>query len=171
VRAVNHLHVNWDEYHRLIEGLALQVDSSGWTFDAVICLARGGLRVGDILSRVFERPLGVLFTSSYREAGGTEQGRLIIGEQIASASPLGGGRWLLVDDLADSGDSLREALAVLKERHPEVEEIRSAVLWLKGCSRFTPDYHVQFLPDSPWIHQPFELYDRLRVQDLPARQK
>ncbi len=44
-----------------------------------------GLRVGDVLSRLFDKPLGVLFTSSYREAGGTTQSSLLIAEHLSSA--------------------------------------------------------------------------------------
>ena len=44
------LHVSWDEYNALVERLALQVHESGWRFNQVICIARGGLRVGDVLS-------------------------------------------------------------------------------------------------------------------------
>ena len=91
------LYVSWDEYNRLVEKLALKVYDSGWNFDAIVCLARGGLRVGDVLSRLFDRPLGVLFTSSYREEEGTRQSRLMIGEHLSSAEPLPGPRWLLVD--------------------------------------------------------------------------
>ena len=61
---MDHLHVSWDQYHKLIEKLALQVHESGWEFDEILCLARGGMRVGDVLSRIFDKPLGVLFTSS-----------------------------------------------------------------------------------------------------------
>jgi hypoxanthine phosphoribosyltransferase len=49
-----HLYVSWDEYHMLIERLALKVDASGWQFDQILCLARGGMRPGDVLSRVFD---------------------------------------------------------------------------------------------------------------------
>ena len=56
------LHVTWEQYHRLIEQLASQVYASGWDFHAIVCLARGGMRVGDVLSRIFDKPLGVLFT-------------------------------------------------------------------------------------------------------------
>jgi len=48
------LWVSWDEYHRLIELLALAVHESGWKFDKILCLARGGLRVGDQLSRIYD---------------------------------------------------------------------------------------------------------------------
>ena len=44
-----HLYVSWDEYHMLIERLALKVAHSGWEFDQILCLARGGMRPGDVL--------------------------------------------------------------------------------------------------------------------------
>ena len=59
-----HLYVSWDEYHMLIERLALKVHASGWQFDQILCLARGGMRPGDVLSRVFDKPLAIMSTSS-----------------------------------------------------------------------------------------------------------
>ena len=46
--------------------------------------------------------------------------------------------------------------------------MRSAVLWYKGCSKVKPDYHVQYLPTNPWIHQPFEEWDTVRPHNLGA---
>jgi hypoxanthine phosphoribosyltransferase len=163
------LHVSWDEYNRLIEKLAIRVHDSNWRFDAIVCLARGGLRVGDVMSRLFRRPLGVLFTSSYRENAGTTQSRLMIAEHLSSAEPLPGPNWLLADDLVDSGATLVEVIPALKERYPQVKEIRSAVIWRKGQSVAEPDFYVENLPTNPWIHQPFEEYDHLRPSDLKAR--
>ncbi|MCM5571922.1 phosphoribosyltransferase [Burkholderiaceae bacterium FT117] len=163
------LYVSWDEYNRLIEKLALKVWESGWNFDAIVCLARGGLRIGDVFSRLFDKPLGVLFTSSYREEAGTKRSRLMIAEHMSSAAPLPGPRWLLVDDLVDSGATLVEVLPALKSRYPQVEEIRSAVVWAKGSSVAMPDYCIEHLPSNPWIHQPFEEYDHMRPNDLKAR--
>ena len=73
-----HLYVSWDEYHMLIERLALKIHASGWAFDQILCLARGGMRPGDVLSRVFDKPLAIMATSSYRADAGTIQGRLDI---------------------------------------------------------------------------------------------
>ena len=154
------LHIGWTDYYGLIEKLADKVRESGWQFDAIVCLARGGLRVGDVFSRLFDKPLGVLFTSSYREAAGTLQGQLILGEHLASAERLPQGRWLVLDDLADSGATLEAVMPALRQRYPQVQELRSGVLWVKGASKFRPDYFVEYLPENPWIHQPFELYER-----------
>lgn len=163
------LYVSWDEYNRLIEKLAVRIYDSNWHFDAILCLARGGLRVGDVLSRLFDKPLGVLFTSSYRDNAGTSQSRLMIGEHISSAAPLPGPRWLLADDLVDSGATLVEVLPELRRRHPQLEEMRSAVIWRKGASVAQPDFYVESLPTNPWIHQPFEEYDQMRPADLKKR--
>ena len=69
-----HLYVSYDEYHNLIEKLAIKVHQSGWEFDTILCLARGGMRPGDMLSRIFDKPLAIMSTSSYRAEAGTTAG-------------------------------------------------------------------------------------------------
>jgi hypothetical protein len=163
------LYVGWDEYHRMIEQLALQVYESGYRFDSILCLARGGLRIGDVISRIYDMPLAILAASSYREAAGTRQGRLDIAEFITMTGGGLRGKLLLVDDLVDSGQTLSRVIEHLKKRFPALTEVRTAVLWYKAVSTFKPDYYVQYLPTSPWIHQPFEEYDSLRPHQLAAR--
>ena len=62
------LHVDWHGYNLLVERLALNVYESGFRFNQIICIARGGLRVGDVLSRIFDQPLAILSTHSYTAA-------------------------------------------------------------------------------------------------------
>jgi hypoxanthine phosphoribosyltransferase len=166
---VKDLYVTWDEYHRLIERLSLGIHESGWHFDSLLCLARGGLRVGDIISRIYDMPLAILAASSYREATGRSQGALDIGEYITMTKGTLEGNLLLVDDLVDSGVTLRRVIEHLKQRFPAVAEIRTGVVWYKACSSFVPDYYVEYLPTNPWIHQPFEVYDAMGPQKLAAR--
>jgi hypoxanthine phosphoribosyltransferase len=161
-----HLHVGWAAYYRLIERLALAVHESGYAFDSLVCLARGGMRAGDVLSRVFRVPLAILSTSSYREAGGTVAGQLDIADSITSTGGDPWGRVLLVDDLVDSGNTLERVAIHLRQAFPRVQEVRSAVIWCKASSTVVPDYYVEYLEDNPWIHQPFERYDKLRPADL-----
>lgn len=163
-----HLYVSWDEYHRLIEKLALKVAASGWEFDQILCLARGGMRPGDVLSRVFDKPLAIMATSSYRSDGGTIQGRLDMAKYITLPKGELAGRVLLVDDLADSGVTLKAVVERLRGM-PAITELRSAVIWVKGVSSYTPDYFVESLPTSPWIHQPFEEYDTMTPQGLAKK--
>lgn len=166
-----HLYVSYDDYHGLIEKLALQIHKSGWQFDTILCLARGGLRPGDILSRIFDKPLAIMSTSSYRAEAGTLRGHLDIGRFIATPKGEIAGRVLLVDDLADSGVTLTAVVKRLQESYPPITELRTAVLWTKGISTFRADYSVEDLPTNPWIHQPFEGYDTLSPEKLVEKWK
>jgi hypoxanthine phosphoribosyltransferase len=161
-----HLYVSYDEYHNLIEKLAIKIHKSGWDFDTILCLARGGMRPGDILSRVFDKPLAIMSTSSYRADAGTVQGHLDIAKYITTPKGEIAGRVLLVDDLADSGLTLHSVMTSLKSNYKPITELRSAVIWTKAMSSFAPDYCVEFLPTNPWIHQPFESYDSMRPVQL-----
>ncbi len=160
--------VSWDQYHTLIERLALGVYESGWHFDKIVCLARGGVRVGDVLSRIYDVPLGILATSSYREAAGTEQGQLDIAQFITITRGTLDGHVLLVDDMVDTGMTFSKVRDHLLAQFPAITELKTAVLWWKGHSQAIPDYFVEKLPTNPWIHQPFEDYDSLRPHQLEA---
>ena len=166
-----HLYVSYDEYHNLCEKLAIKVHQSGWQFDTILCLARGGMRPGDVLSRIFDKPLAIMSTSSYRAEAGTVQGHLDIAHYITTPKGEIAGRVLLVDDLADSGLTLNKVVEMLRGKYSKVTELRTAVLWTKGLSKFQSDYSVEFLPTNPWIHQPFESYDNMRPEKLLEKWK
>jgi hypoxanthine phosphoribosyltransferase len=161
------LYVSWSDYHQKIEQLAVKIYQSGWQFNQIVCLARGGLRVGDILSRIYNQPLAILATSSYSGSGKQERGNLIVSPHLTMTTDSLGSRILLVDDLVDSGITLEKTIPWLKEySNSPIEEIRTAVIWYKACSVLAPDYYTDYLPDNPWIHQPFEHYEHLNPADL-----
>lgn len=87
-----HLYVSYDEYHNLIEKLALKVYQSGWEFDTILCLARGGMRPGDILGRIFNKPLAIMEPSTLpnnriqRDTGRMKISRMLIGNTTGVGS-------------------------------------------------------------------------------------
>ena len=151
--------ISWEEYHQTIEKLAKQIQDSGWAFNQILCLAKGGLRVGDILARIFDQPLAILNVSSYGGSGNREQGNIRFAENFTNFGALGD-RLLLVDDLVDSGVSIEKTIAWLQNHSPHITELRTAVLWYKGHSSYKPNYFVEYLTDNPWIQQPFEHYEK-----------
>ena len=164
------LYVSWSEYHKLIETLAAKIHRDRWDFEQIVCLARGGLRIGDILSRIYDKPLAILFASSYDDCDSKTPGPLTFSQHLAMTTPNLGKRVLLVDDLVDSGRSLTETISWLKKHYPQdIEEIRTAVLWHKACSIIIPNYCVNYLSDNPWVHQPFEYYEKILPNDLESK--
>ena len=160
------LKISWSEYHHKIETLAVKVYDSNWQFDRIVCLAKGGLRVGDILCRLFDVPLAILSTASYSGENHRDRGKISFSTHLSSLEPLKG-RILLVDDLVDSGISLKESVRWLQTNHGDcLTEIRTAVIWYKSSSVIAPDYYVDYLENNPWIVQPFEKYEHLSVSEL-----
>lgn len=178
------LYVSWSEYHQKIEALAVKIYQSGWEFNQIVCLAKGGLRVGDLLCRLYRQPLAILFTSSYTGKDNRVRGKITFAQHLASINSQLGDRILLVDDLVDSGVSLQESIKWLQTNYGEGSslalnaraceprqnslEIRTAVIWYKSCSVAIPDYYVDYLQDNPWIHQPFERYEQLSLSELAS---
>lgn len=165
------LYISWTQYHATIEKLAVKIYQSQWDFNQIVCLARGGLRVGDILSRIYKQPLAILAASSYGGKGDRQRGALTFSHSLTMTTASLGSRVLLVDDLVDSGVTLQQTVIWLQEHYGmEIAEVRTAVLWYKACSIITPDYYVDYLPDNPWIHQPFELYEQMEPAELVDHQ-
>ncbi|WP_319421744.1 phosphoribosyltransferase [Pleurocapsa sp. FMAR1] len=163
------LHITWSEYHHKIETLAVKIHQSDWQFNQIVCLAKGGLRVGDILCRLYDQPLAILSTASYGGENNQQRGQIKFSEHLATIQPLDN-RILLVDDLVDSGVSLAESLNWLQTNYgANIAEIRTAVIWYKSTSIKIPDYYVDYLPDNPWIHQPFEKYEQTNIISLAAQ--
>ena len=163
----NELTVSWEDYHRLIEHLALQLHNAQAPFDQIVALSRGGLRLGDALSRLFQRPLVVMAASSYGGDQERTQGELVLGHQLAHTCPELGPRLLLVDDLADSGATLEASRRWLIDTL-EPAAVITAVLWCKAHSCITPDFLAVELPHNPWINQPFEAWDQTTPDLLRA---
>jgi uncharacterized protein len=159
--------ISWDEYHAQIEQLAKQIYHSGWQFNQIICLAKGGLRIGDIFCRLFDLPLAILSVSSYQGDDNRQRGNLVFSQHLSMTTDHLGDRILLVDDLVDSGASLTATLEWLNHHHAqEIKAIKTAVIWYKACSQFRPDYYLEYLPENPWIIQPFEKYERMKITDF-----
>lgn len=164
---MHEISITWADYHRKIEELAVKVYASGWEFNQIVCIAKGGLRIGDTLARLFDLPLAILAASSYSGPGNRQRGQLIFSRDLAMTTANLGSHVLLVDDLVDSGMTLKRAVHWLKHHYGfYIEEIRTGVLWYKAASIYQPDYYVDYLPDNPWIHQPFEPYEQMTPKQL-----
>lgn len=161
------LYVSWSDYHHKIETLAVKIYQSNWQFNQIVCLAKGGLRIGDIFCRLYRQPLAILSTASYGGKDNRQRGKIRFSQHLASIESNLGDKILLVDDLVDSGISLVESIEWLRDHYgTEITEIRTAVIWCKNTSVIIPDYYVDYLPNNPWIHQPFEHYERFTIKEL-----
>ncbi|MEM9770846.1 MAG: phosphoribosyltransferase family protein [Cyanobacteria bacterium P01_D01_bin.73] len=154
------LKVSWEDYHQTVERLALLIHQSQWSFDSIICIARGGLRVGDILSRIYRKPLAILSAQSYGGDIGRDRQDLTLSQSLSTTVARLGPKMLLVDDLVDSGETLRQSIQWVRSHYgQDCEMLKSAALWCKSSSVIVPDYYVDHIAKETWISQPFEAYE------------
>jgi hypoxanthine phosphoribosyltransferase len=170
----NKLIVDWKEYNLIVEKLAVKIHESGFKPTMLIGIMRGGAPIIDVLSRVFKLKCAYLAVESYSGEGTEDQqGELVFSREISSTVQDMGGRLLLCDDLSDTGVTLQKSINWL-HNYPSIkniENIKTAVLWKKKDSTFEPDYCAERLDSNPWIVQPFENYEEVRIEDLVKKHK
>ena len=169
------LFISWDEYNSTVEKLAIQIDKNGYKPDILIGIMRGGAPIIDVLSRVFKLKCAYLAVESYSGKGiEDKQGKLIFSREMSSTVQNMGGNLLLCDDLSDTGVTLNRSTEWLKQYPPlkgKIKSIKTAILWKKAKSTFNPDFCAVELKTNPWIVQPFERYEEIRVEELEKKHK
>ena len=167
--------VSWDEYNKTVEKLALMVHESGYKPTLLVGIMRGAAPMIDVLSRVFKLKCAYLAVESYSGKGiEDEQGDIVFSREMSSIAKNMGGRILLCDDLSDTGITLNKSVDWLRKYEPiknHIEDIKTATLWKKKKSTFEPDYCAVRLKTDPWIVQPFEHYEEIRIEELKKKHK
>ena len=167
--------IKFDEYLDTVEKLALTI-SQNYKPTVLVGIMRGAAPIIDILSRILKLPTAYIVIQSYSGSGiENKQGELIFARDISSiASNTDYERVLLVDDLSDTGLTLNKSIEWLKQYEPVknyIKEIKTACLWKKKSSSFTPDFCPVRLNVDPWIIQPTEHYEELNIEKIVSKQK
>lgn len=145
---VQYLPVSWTEYHSLSQSLAAKILSSDKKPDQIVAIARGGLTLGHLLSDLLHIPVSTITIQSYSNI--QIQGELKITEKLNT--PIKDKQVLLVDDVSDSGKTMKRAMSYLQLFHPKW--IISSALYYKPHSQFKPEFFAQ--TTSKWILFPYE---------------
>ncbi len=132
-----------------------------WGIDYIVGLSRGGLIPAIILSHMLELPLVPVKYSSKSGAGDNKNHDNILPSiPVSYESGVGPGMelptLLIVDDISDSGKTLRE---VIDHYEKSDHKVYSAALYYKELSKpvVEPDvYWRSISEDSPWIVMPWE---------------
>ena len=165
--------VSWEKYNRTVEKLAISIDESGYKPTLLVGIMRGGAPMIDLLSRVFKLKCAYLAVESYSGKGiEDEQGNIVFSREMSSIAKNMGGKILLCDDLSDTGITLDKSVDWIRKYEPikgKIEDIKTATLWKKKKSTFEPDFCAVRLPDNPWIVQPFEHYEEIRIEDIKKK--
>jgi uncharacterized protein len=135
--------LTWADVGVAVEALAQQVVDSAYRPDVVLSVARGGMAVGMALAYALD--VAETTTIDVRPRLGPTRAPL-----PDATHGLHGRRVLIVDDVADTGQTLRRVLDVCGDR---VADARTAVVVEKQRSVVLPDYawwRVDAWVELPW---------------------
>jgi xanthine phosphoribosyltransferase len=138
--------VTWAEVHRDSRVLVRRLMKLG-PWQGIIALTRGGLVPAAIVAREMSiRIVDTLCITSYDEQ---VQGRLTVLKEPEQAMASGGEGWLLIDDLVDTGTTLRKSRELLPNAH-------FATVYAKPKGIDLVDTYVHEIEQDLWIFFPWD---------------
>ncbi|PIR97761.1 MAG: hypothetical protein COT89_03230 [Candidatus Colwellbacteria bacterium CG10_big_fil_rev_8_21_14_0_10_42_22] len=151
--------ISWEEYLRHIQNIYEQVENDGFIPNHIVAISRGSLTIGERVSYLFKKPLVVMAAENWPE--GKKMERIRFALHCVYTTEDVSGKILLIDDLTETGDTLKYGKTYLMNKFPNIKEIKTATLFHKTTSIVKPDYFARELePDEtgliPWILKPTE---------------
>ena len=136
--------VTWDQLHRDGKALAWRLVALG-PWEGIVAITRGGLIPAAIVARELDcRLIESVSVVTYDEE---ERGRPRIVKPPAAAGD--GTRWLIVDDLVDTGTTARVVRALLPRAH-------FATVYAKPAGKPVVDTFVTEVSQDTWILFPWD---------------
>ncbi|WP_136192095.1 MULTISPECIES: phosphoribosyltransferase [Actinomyces] len=153
--------LTWELFGRAERELSAQIVASGWVPDLIIAIARGGLiPAGAIGYAIGIKAMGAVNVEFYTGVGQTLEEPVVL-PPLMDASDLPGKKVLVVDDVADSGKTLKMVMELLQHRGLDLGgetvavDARSAVIYRKPHSILKPDYCWRVT--DKWINFPWSV--------------
>ncbi len=147
---------SWDYIYELCVQVADQIKRSGYKPELLVAIARGGWIPGRVLSDLLENPnvatiRVVYYTDIYKTSAEPD---------ITQPLPVEvkGKKILLIDDMADSGKSLKFVKEHLIERG--AADVKICSLYYKPWSIVSPDFCVR--RTDAWVCFPHEIYETMK---------
>ncbi|MFB6138177.1 MAG: phosphoribosyltransferase [Halobacteriaceae archaeon] len=147
---------NWEYIYDLTREVADDVRDAEFEPDVVVALARGGwfagrclcdfLGLDDLASLKMEHYVGTA------EKGGDPVVRYPMPEGSVEGKDV-----LVIDDIADTGGSIRRAEEYVTER--DAARVETATLQLLGTSEFEPDFVGERLAEWTWVVYPWNFVE------------
>ena len=154
--------LTWTDFGEATRELAEQIADDGWRPDIVIAVARGGLTVAGALSYALGvKNCGAINVEFYTGVDARLDVPVVLPPSLDLVD-VAGLNVLVVDDVADTGHTLRLVREVLAQH---VAEARTAVLYHKAQSVIVPDY--AWKRTDAWINFPWSSLPP--VKGLPPR--
>ena len=148
---------SWDQTYDMLISLALQVKRSSFRPEVIVGVSRGGWPPARVMSDLLgNQNLANMKVVFYKDIG-VRNKRPVITQPVTSE--VSGKRVLVVDDVSDSGHSLRVVSRHLRRKG--ARDVRVCTLYFKPHSISIPDYYAT--KTTKWVIFPWERLEAVRL--------
>ena len=138
--------VTWAEVHRDTKLLARKLIKTG-AWKGIIAITRGGLIPAAIIAREMDiRNIDTICIATYDEKNIGDVNMIKIPEKACQEKGEG---WLMIDDLVDTGTTIKAARELLPNCH-------IATVYAKEMGRPSVDTFVHEVPQNYWVFFPWD---------------
>lgn len=142
--------LSWEEINKITVELIKKIKISGFKPDYLVGITVGGLIPLGLLAKGLD--MNTLVTVSAHSYKGQERGNLNI--TYLPSIDLTGKKVLLIDEIVESGETLRQISQILLDQY-KASELKTAVFVInKNKCKFMPDFYN--LETTEWVVFPWE---------------
>jgi hypoxanthine phosphoribosyltransferase len=149
--------ISWDEAYQLSRKLARAIKSSGFCPDLVIAIGRGGYVPARIVCDFLLHSLLTSIKIEHWDIAACKRPEAAV--RFPLAVDVRDQSILIIDDVTDTGDTLRAALDYVKALG--AGETKTGVMQHKTTSSVVPDFYVDVIKDWRWIIYPWAAHEDL----------
>ncbi|XHH08658.1 MAG: phosphoribosyltransferase [Candidatus Bathyarchaeia archaeon] len=153
---INYEVPTWNQIYEMLIEQSEKIRKNHYRPDIIVGIARGGLVPARILTDLLETPTVTTICIEFYTDIGQPSTQPILKQPLIL--PVNGKKILIVDDISDSGQSLKTAKQYLAEKG--ASEIKIATLYVKPATQTMPDY-VEKTAEG-WVVFPWEIKETLR---------
>jgi len=146
----------WDKIYEFLLRLAEKIREDKFKPDVIVGVSRGGWPAARVMSDLLENPEIANVKSEFYLGVAETNGEPLITQPVSVS--VRDKEVLLMDDVADTGKSLRLVKAHLKEKG--ATEVKIATIYYKPWSVVIPDYYEK--ETRSWIIFPWERKETIR---------
>lgn len=147
---------SWEQIYKVLIELADRIRKSGFEPDVIVGVSRGGWAPARVMSDLLENPELANVRAEFYLGVAETKGEPVITQPVSTF--VKGKRVLVMDDVADTGKSLRLVKAHLLDKG--ATDVKIATIYYKPWSVLTPDYYMK--KTKSWIVFPWERKETIR---------
>jgi len=147
---------SWDQIYDLLLNLANRIRENGFKPDIILGVSRGGWPPARVMSDLLENPNVVNVAAEFYVGVAETRDKPVITQPVSVS--VKGKKLLVVDDIADTGQSLKLVLSHLEEQG--ATEVKTTTIYCKPWSAIIPDYYEK--ETTSWIIFPWERKETVR---------